>query len=146
MIGAMRPVRNALVVTVCLSLCGGGPALAEACGPLTAIETFDTSFVAPDGSLCLAYLSPEGADGVSCHWTFPFRDAAAKAFATELWEMIAVCRPGVPGGEDQRVNHPDSFELLEWTGQGVTYRVSVKDKGGLSQTLVFLGYESGSGS
>jgi hypothetical protein len=41
------------------------------------------------------------------------------------------------------VNHPDSFDLLEWQGADGVYRVSVKDKGGLNRTLVFLGFEGG---
>ena len=38
------------------------------------------------------------------------------------------------------VNHPDSYDLHEWRTPSGTYAISVKDKGALNRTLVFLRY------
>ncbi len=119
-----------------------GPAAAD-CAAIAAVETFHETSAPPDEARCTTFLGQSGKDGVSCHWTFPFRDAGAAEFAASLWSTLAACRPGSAGGADQRVNHPDSFDLLEWQGADGVYRVSVKDKGGLNRTLVFLGFEGG---
>ena len=60
--------------------------------------------------------------------------------AESLWSGIARCEPGGPAGPDARVNHPDSYDLREWIADSGTWSVSVKDKGALGQTLVFLRY------
>ena len=44
-------------------------------------------------------------------------------------------------GEDQPVNHPDSYDLREWDTPDGTFAISVKDKGGLNRTLVFFRLE-----
>ncbi|MDG1169095.1 MAG: hypothetical protein P8N14_07850 [Sulfitobacter sp.] len=70
-------------------------------------------------------------------WVFAYRsDSATQAFET-LLRQIANC-----GGEsvkqDQDVNHPDFYDLHLFNFAENTVGVSLKDKGALSQTLVFL--------
>lgn len=94
--------------------------------------------VPPEGPSCDTYLTTTSQEGLSCHWTFPYRSDAAKAFAEAMWQTIQQCRSGSPREPDQNVNHPDSYELRQWdTGQAI-YSLSVKDKGALGLTLVFV--------
>lgn len=125
-----------LVVTLGLA----GPALGGPCNLVNAIDAHLEDGAKPAGAQeCSTYRAVDGALGTSCHWAFPFRSEAAITFTQDAWESVKACRPGAPKGPDQQVNHPDSFDLLEWVSDGVTYRVSVKDKGALAQTLVFVG-------
>jgi hypothetical protein len=39
---------------------------------------------------------------------------------------------------DQSVNHPDAYDLRLFRLDGAEFAVSLKDKGALQQTLVFL--------
>jgi hypothetical protein len=92
----------------------------------------------PPQATCSIYRAAGGARGVACRWTFAFRDPSATAFAKSLWSEVTTCRTGQPGSDDQSVNHPDSYDLLEWRTASGVYHVSVKDKGALAQTFVFL--------
>ena len=114
----------------------GGHAQAENCAAVAAIDR--------ETAVCTSYVTQTGATGTSCHWTFPFRDEAALSFADTLWQSLQSCRPGAPRGNDQQVNHPDSYDLREWQTPSATYAIAVKDKGALNQTLVFLRHEPAS--
>lgn len=113
-------------------------ALAADCSVLDALDNFPTTGVAPKGTTCVTYLTERSEIGVSCHWAHAFRDVSATTFANRLWSQIKSCRPGAPLGPDTRVNHPDSYELLQWADGRAVYSVSIKDKGALDRTLVFV--------
>ncbi|MEH6647967.1 hypothetical protein [Sulfitobacter sp.] len=86
---------------------------------------------------CQTSLNIGGGKSLHCMWAFAYRsDAATEAFET-LLRQVANC-----GGEsvmrDQDVNHPDFYDLHLFTFADSTVGVSLKDKGALSQTLVFL--------
>lgn len=125
-----------------LVLLPGGRAAAGGCETVDALEAFPAMDRLPEGAVCNAFLGQSGKSGVSCHWAFPFRDTGAEVFAAGLWSDLQDCRAGQEGGPDQRVNHPDSFELREWLAEGAIYRLSIKDKGGLNKTLVFFSHEA----
>lgn len=101
----------------------------------------DQSFALPnDGAAqagCRTSLNIGGGKSLHCMWVFAYRsDSATQAFET-LMRQIANC-----GGEsvkqDQDVNHPDFYDLHLFNFAENTVGVSLKDKGALSQTLVFL--------
>lgn len=108
------------------------------CAGLTKLKSTANADAVSTGATCRTFLAQSGKTGVSCHWEHPFRDDAAKTMAERVWSEIMLCEPGGPAGPDLRVNHPDSYDLREWIGEGGTWSVSVKDKGALGQTLVFL--------
>lgn len=112
------------------------PMGAHACAIVDVLDAFPAA--QPPDATCAQYLAPSGATGTSCHWRFDLRDPAAERFAADLWSTIQTCRPGTALGPDTRVNHPDSFDLLEWHADRALYRVSVKDKGAQRATFVFL--------
>ncbi|MGC3940071.1 hypothetical protein ACOTTU_19875 [Roseobacter sp. EG26] len=117
------------------------PALADACKIPGYLEQYAQAAAAPEGAICTTYLDQQGGTGVSCHWAFPFRDDAATRFSNTVWTEIQTCRDGKALSPDQQVNHPDSYDLREWSSDRKTFRVSVKDKGGENRTLVFVSYE-----
>lgn len=134
----MRVLRAGIAVSVLLWATG---ALSADCTEVEAIGQYAANQIAPQGARCVLYLSDAGTSGTSCHWEFPFRDQAAQRFSDALWQSLVKCRTGRVLGADQRVNHPDSYDLREWETRPGTYAISVKDKGALNQTLVFFRFE-----
>ncbi len=113
----------------------------DSCEPIASLESYTLAKSSPRGATCATYLGQSSEIGVSCYWEFPYRNASAEQMANSLWTTLQKCRPGRPLASDQSVNHPDSFQLREWTTGNATYRVSLKDKAGQQRTLVFLGFE-----
>ena len=106
-----------------------------ACPPVT-LEQLQTQDMA-----CSTYLSESGTAGFSCQKQFPYRSQAAKEYADILWTQILICEPGKQIAKDQQVSHPDSYELLQYKTASELYAVSVKDKGALNATYVFVRIE-----
>lgn len=82
-------------------------------------------------------MSLSGGRSVHCMWAFEYREQAASLAFEQLIAGVEQC--GAQGlGRDQNVSHPDYYDLrrYELGGRGVS--VSLKDKGALQQTLVFL--------
>ena len=127
----------AVVTSAMLAL----PALASNCVVIEKIDGYASAKAAPLAATCTTFLTETTKTGVSCHWVFDFRDAEARAFAADIWDTLKVCRDGVSLEEDQRVNHPDSYDLQSWRTREGTYSISIKDKGALNQTFVFLRLE-----
>ena len=111
------------------------------CSTVNRVEAYATSGTPPENAVCSTYLTTGAKTGVSCHWPFPLRDPAANEFAAQLWQEITTCRAGTALGPDAQVNHPDSYDLREWSGPLGIHALSVKDKGGLGQTFVFFRHE-----
>ena len=129
-----------LTTLACLAVL---PGVAEACQTVQQVEVYSTTQSAPDGATCSRFLTQSAGQGVSCHWTYGFRDTAAIDAAAGLWSQITTCRDGQAEGPDLRVNHPDSYDLRSWITPDGIYRLSVKDKTALGATLVFLRFEDG---
>ena len=113
---------------------------AKACTKVEELDSYVRGASAP-GPDCSRFQTVGGGTGASCYWAFPFRSDAAVMFADGLWSDVLACRPGKVLGPDAQVNHPDSYDLRARVTPDATYRVSIKDKGGLQQTLVFLRVE-----
>ncbi len=111
------------------------------CDIINRIEDFASTNTAPTGATCSLFLGQSARTGVSCHWEYSFRDAAAPRQAKEMWSGLRHCRAGIEPEPDQLVNHPDSYDLKEWISKTGIYSISVKDKGQLERTLVFFRYE-----
>ncbi|MBO6776663.1 MAG: hypothetical protein JJ897_14405 [Marinibacterium sp.] len=113
------------------------PVLAD-CTRFDELDAFAEIGVASAEANCKTYLTSNAATGTACHWAFPFREDAARSFAEVLWSDLMRCRTGAALGPNAQVNHPDSYDLREWQTSPAIYAMSVKDKGGLNRTLVFL--------
>ena len=80
-----------------------------------------------------------GAKNTHCYWGFPYRsDDAAKMFQDMVADASACLGRGVTVMKDQSVNHPDAYDLRAFKLDEREIGVSIKDKGALQQTLVFL--------
>lgn len=92
-----------------------------------------------DKATCRTSLSLSGLKDVNCHWVFPYRsEAAAEAFQTVVVATSACLGDGIVQSTDQRVNHPDAYDLRLFEVKDRVFAVSLKDKGALQQTLVFV--------
>ncbi len=104
------------------------------------------AFVAGEGTPVVADRFPVcskskvlgGGQSTDCHWMFDYRAGAARESFRAMIADLAVCVDGDLTKEAKGVNHPDSFDQV--TGQlgGLPVSLSLKDKGGVGQTLIFL--------
>lgn len=117
------------------------PAFASNCLVVDKIDAFSKTNVAPQTATCATYLTKSAKTGTSCHWVFDFRDAKAREFADTLSDVLVICRDAAAPQADQKVNHPDSYDLRSWRTSTGVYSVSLKDKGARNETLVFLRLE-----
>lgn len=109
-----------------------------ACDELDLLDGFVVDGVAPDGAYCTPYLTLSGVEGVVCQWDFPYRAPSAILLEERLRNQIQTCRRINAVLVDTPVNHPDSYNLRRWITQEAIYSLSIKDKGRLQSTFIFL--------
>lgn len=89
---------------------------------------------------CFMSRLPSGADSYHCAWSYPYRDEAANAAFEALNQELRNClNAGAESADDQEVNHPDSYDQRRYQSDEVTVTISIKDKGALNRTYVFVG-------
>jgi hypothetical protein len=119
------------------------------CAALTSLAQQSASEPAPDlpASLVRSGVSgeptcaqaPVTGTPAHCRWEFPYRDPAAAEAFEGLKSLIEGClEPDAQILDDAAVNHPDSYDLLQYRAGDVTVAVSSKDKATLNKTFVFL--------
>lgn len=92
--------------------------------------------------VCGTSMAPTGEISRHCHWSFDYRSAAAKdAFAATFDAATSCLAQKETSQSAPDVNHPDSYDLRAFEVDGGTLSVSLKDKGQLQQTLIFLRME-----
>lgn len=79
-----------------------------------------------------------GKQSVDCYWAFDYRSPNALTTFENLKQALVKCSDVDLEREEDRVNHPDSFVQVTTKVSGSTLSLSLKDKAGLNQTLVFL--------
>ena len=128
-----------------ISFLGAFPGFAESdCQLANTIKMLISNnlVAAVDEVHCQTYLSQSGSEGASCAWTFPYRAKEAVEFYDRARREIARCHLKAPASaSDLRVNHPDSYDLEEFVGEDGTMSVSLKDKGALGNSFVFIRFE-----
>lgn len=117
-----------------------GPAFAD-CAALEAMARRDAGgaapLFAPHEATCQTALQTTG-EALVCHSEHPFRSETAIALAAEIEAEIAACFDAPARQADTGVNHPDSY-VARWFDVGAArIHLSVKDKGALGKTLVFV--------
>ena len=129
----MKPLAPALFLLA-------GPAFAD-CAALEAMAARDAdgaaALFAPHQATCQTALQTTG-ETLVCYSAHPFRSETATDLAAEVEAGIATCFGAPARQQDAGVNHPDSY-VARWfdVGEARIY-LSVKDKGALAQTLVFV--------
>jgi len=77
-----------------------------------------------------------------CTWEFQHRDLDAYEVFEELGQKLESCIGGDSIlSDDQRVNHPDFYDVRIFQLDDVKVAVSVKDKSTLGATYVFVSVE-----
>ncbi|MEM7240517.1 MAG: hypothetical protein AAF501_22165 [Pseudomonadota bacterium] len=103
-------------------------------GPDASNAQLDLSGAASCGSA-----RESGGMALYCYWEHPFRADAAQRQVDDLDAGLRRCL-GLPadGVADQSVNHPDTYDLRTYDRDAFQISLSLKDKGALSRSLVFL--------
>lgn len=93
----------------------------------------------PDGTkgTCSTSLDLSGARAQNCRWPFAYRAPEATEAFNAVLQATTACLDVQPVS-DQDVNHPDSYDLRTFHTDTAQIAVSIKDKGALQQTYVFL--------
>ena len=79
-----------------------------------------------------------------CQWSFHLRDPEAVSFFEEFEADALACLPlGAPLAPDQQVNHPDTYALKQYPFKDGVLNLSLKDKGNLGRSFVFLRVSGG---
>ncbi len=88
---------------------------------------------------CRVSLSLGRGQQQNCHWAFDYRSVAARDALADVLDAVTTCLgPDITVTTDQNVNHPDAYDLRLIDHADQQYAVSLKDKGALGQTLVFV--------
>lgn len=123
-----------LILSLSLAL----PSTALSDTPCASIASGDAS-LGDASATCRTSVLQGGAVQNTCYWSYGYRDAAALDHVKQIDQQIQACLGAdtlLP--PDDLVNHPDSFDLHQYEADGQRVAVSLKDKAGLSQSLVFF--------
>ncbi|WP_162798547.1 hypothetical protein [Sulfitobacter sp. SK012] len=83
-----------------------------------------------------------GNSSVHCYWAFDYRSKAARMSFERLHADVSNCAgPSAAPDHEASVNHPDSYQLHQFELDQDKISISLKDKGALQKTLVFLRIE-----
>lgn len=123
-------IRALAVVMICCA----SASEADTCDALTAFAAGQR----PDNATCTTSRVLGGGTSTDCYWAFDFRADAAIAFFDAQADLLRHCADGPVTVEGATVNHPDSYDQLTADINGQAVSLSLKDKGALGQTLVFL--------
>ncbi|WP_415918984.1 hypothetical protein [Tateyamaria sp. SN6-1] len=110
------------------------------CADLTVlIDGTATDIALPFGTqgTCTTSLDLTGARSLNCRWPFDYRAKGATDTFTDLLDVTTKCL-NTDGLSDQGVNHPDSYDLRTFNTDSAQVSISIKDKGALQQTFIFL--------
>ena len=114
------------------------PQSALASAECTALLNRDAT-LGHDKAICSTSRLLGGHTQTTCYWVHDYRAPSARIQFDLMQGQIESCLgkdAALPA--DLAVNHPDSFILNQYAGQGLQVSLSLKDKGGLNQTLIFL--------
>jgi hypothetical protein len=88
---------------------------------------------------CAATTALSGGTEFHCAWAFPYRSDAARTAFAALNSSVGTCLSSpVRTDTDQRLNHPDSYDLRLYEADRARLSLSIKDKAALGKTYVFL--------
>ncbi len=91
---------------------------------------------------CRMIRSSSGGNTFHCAWKFGYREKAAIASFNKVNQQLNDCfAQSIQRVKDEGVNHPDSYQQSEHVIDEVTVSVSIKDKGALQETYVFVGVQ-----
>ncbi|MCK0151925.1 hypothetical protein MWU54_17915 [Marivita sp. S6314] len=123
-------IRAALIGAALLGL--AGVVQADTCA------VFDAGQDQPKGATCTLSRVLGGGVSEDCSWSFPLRADAARQRFDEMSALLRSCADGPVTMQGAAVNHPDSYDQLTAQVGGQEVSLSLKDKGALGRSFVFL--------
>ena len=75
---------------------------------------------------------------VNCRWGFDYRSAGLEESFEHLSDTIANCFKITAQKSDHPVSHPDYYKLRQYEASGRMISVSIKDKGALEHSFIFV--------
>jgi hypothetical protein len=115
------------------------PAQAGTCTALLAfVIGDDVPRLTDEDAKCTSSRTLGGGQSKDCYWSFDYRSAEATQVYEQMTELLGLCADSPVEVQTAQVNHPDSFDQVLGLVEGRKVSVSLKDKGALNQTLVFL--------
>ena len=123
-----------------------GPAVGDVCQDVRSlVAQAQDGFAAVPAPLtgaksCQMTIGLGGVKAYHCAWEFDYRAEAALNTFAEFDAALAACFDAT-SQHDQDVNHPDFYDLREYAVTGAVVRVSLKDKGALGLSYVFVAVE-----
>ena len=128
-----------MIRTAILCAALAGPAAGQSLCEILNQHDGDTLELAYGRAHCGESLALGGARNVHCVLVFAYRSEDATRVFEELVQEVTECvGSSATITTDQSVNHPDAYDLREFQDGTRAYAVSIKDKGALQQTLVFV--------
>ena len=128
-----------MIRAACLLAVLAGPATGQSLCDVLDQHDGDTLELEYGRASCRESLALGGASNVHCVLEFSYRsEDAARVFEALVQEITACVGRSATVTTDQSVNHPDAYDLREFQNGTQAYAVSIKDKGALQQTLVFV--------
>ncbi|MEP1993424.1 MAG: hypothetical protein ABJJ09_17505 [Ascidiaceihabitans sp.] len=114
---------------------------------------FDTEHIQPAGqqlegttgpAQCGTSLLISGARSSHCAYPFEYRADVAQQVFDDLAQLMTHCvGPEVPEQTGKNgVNHPDSYDQKTFQADNGSISLSLKDKGNLNQTYIFLRFDA----
>ncbi len=116
------------------------PALAQDCAALDSLRgdyEHAPAFIADAD--CRTILTLDAGTQLHCNWPHPYRADTAQAQFDALIALTTGCLgAGAVQPQDLAVNHPDFYDLRQFSDALGEVAISLKDKGALDQTYVFM--------
>ena len=75
---------------------------------------------------------------VTCWWEFPYRSGAARETYANLVQDLSACPTLIAATKDTGVNHPDTYDAVQFDLGVAAWVLSLKDKSALGKSYVFL--------
>ena len=131
----------------CALLLGPAVARADICGDVRGLTAqaqagfVETPTPLAGTKFCQMTQGIGGVQAYHCAWEFAYRAEAALSTFVAFDTELAACFD-VASQHDQGVNHPDFYDLREYAVTGAVVRVSLKDKGALGLSYVFVAVEN----
>jgi hypothetical protein len=120
-----------------LALCLPSITFAQVCDDLRTANLADALNTPP--AFCGTSTDLSGQTSNHCAWEFDYRDPSALTAFSELSQRFDHCfGPHSSPDDKASVNHPDSYTLRHYEDGSFLYALSLKDKGGLQKTMIFL--------
>ena len=127
-----------VVCAAFVCLCAGAAQAGECTALLGFVIGDETPRFGAGDATCTTSRVLGGGTSRDCFVAYDFRSEEARQEFNALGELLEICAEAPVVREGALVNHPDSYTQVTAQVEGRSVSLSLKDKGALGQTLIFL--------